>query len=99
MMNSKTAAVKANRLVRNHRVILVVYGQALAIGGHDTHDVNKIDHHRTCNRGRYIRHWSECSRVQAVHKVLKEPDSQVPVSRIAGLLNNATYLASRKESA
>ena len=100
-MNSKTTAIKANRLIQNHQVILVAYGQALVIGDHDTYHVNKIGHRCTCNCrwGRHKIYRAECSRVQAARKALKDHGSQVPVDRITELLDNATYIASRKESA
>ena len=100
-MNSKTTALKASRLIENHRVILVAYGQALVIGSHDTYHVNKTGHRYTCNRpwGRHKNYRIECSHIQAVRKALKDPASQVPVDRIAELLDNAIYFANLKESA
>lgn len=100
-VNSKTTAIKGNRPIENHRVILVAYGQALVIGDHDTYHVNKIRHRCTCDCrwGRHKNCWGECSHVQAMRKALKDVASQVPADRIARLLHNATHIASRKEVA
>ncbi len=90
-MKSKAITEKADRLHKNYRVILLTSTQALVIGDHDTYDVTKLSFRWKCNCpwGRYKGHWSECSHVAAVHKALLDPNSQVPVARLAELLQYA----------
>ncbi len=93
-MNCNTVNEKANRLHKNYRVILLAPGQALVIGDHDTYDVTKLSFRWKCNCrwGRFKGHWSECSHVKAVRKALLDPSSQVPVARLAQLLQSAGRL-------
>jgi hypothetical protein len=97
-MSRKSITDKADRLKKNYRVILLGPGQALVIGDHDTYDVTRLSFRWSCNClwGRHKGHWSECSHVVAVRKALLDPESQAPVARLAGLLQEVKRL---KESA
>ena len=97
-MSRKTVTDKADRLKKNYRVILMGPGQALVIGDHDTYDVTNLPFRWSCNCpwGRHKGRWSECSHVVAVRQAQMDPDSQTPVARLAGLLQE---LKQMKESA
>jgi len=97
-MSLKTISEKADRLQQNHRVILLGPGQALVIGDHDTYDVTMLSYRWSCNCpwGRHKGRRSECSHVLAVRRAQMDPQSQAPVARLAGLLQE---LKSMKESA
>ncbi len=90
-MSTKTIFVKADRLYRSYRVILLGATNALVIGDHDTYDVTKLSYRWTCNClwGRYKSHWCDCSHIVAVRKALQDPSSQAPVARLAQLLQDA----------
>lgn len=87
---------KADRLKKSYRVILTGGSEALVIGDHDTYRVSRLlgDRWRcTCPWGRYRGHWKECSHVVAVKRARKDPSSQAPVIRLAGILATAQTVA------
>ncbi|MBS2039156.1 hypothetical protein JST97_29505 [bacterium] len=100
-MNRKSISEKADRLNKNHRVILLSDVKALVIGDHDTYDVIKLSFRWSCNCqwGRFKSHWADCSHVVAVRTALKDPASQAPVARLAEILHDAIHSTSGRRTA
>lgn len=92
---------KAGRLCKSHRVILLGPGRALVIGDHDTYSLCNLGKRWLCNClwGSRQGHWRDCSHVMAVRLALKDPASQVPVARLADLINLSLDSMYQKESA
>ena len=90
-MNHETISNKADRLKSNFRAILLSGTQAIVIGDHDTYNVVRVGPKWSCNCkwGRLKSHWADCSHVVSVRRALKDPSSQVPVARLADLVNLA----------
>lgn len=84
----ETVSQKADRLKKNHRVILTGPSQALVIGDHNTYGVAKPYGRWMCDCpwGRYKGHWKHCSHIVAVKRALKDPTSQEPVKKLAEML-------------
>lgn len=100
-MIRKSISEKAERLNKNHRVILLSDVKALVIGDHDTYDVIKLSFRWSCNCqwGRFKSHWTDCSHVVAVRKALKDPASQAPVARLAEILHDGFHSTSGRRTA
>ena len=88
---SQTRSEKADRLVHNHRVILLGLGKAVVIGDHDTYDLVRINAQWRCSCpwGQRKGQWSDCSHILALRRSLITPGNQAPVARLADLLNIA----------
>ena len=88
-MNRETISKKADRLKANFRVILLSGTRAVVIGDHDTYEVVRVGSKWSCNCqwGRLKSHWADCSHVVSVRRALRDPSSQVPVARLADLVN------------
>ena len=100
-MNRTSISEKADRLNKNHRVILLSDVKALVIGDHDTYDVIKLSFRWSCNCqwGRFKSHWADCSHVVAVRSALQDPAGQAPVARLAEILHDAIHSTSGRRTA
>lgn len=98
---SKTRQQKADRLMRNHRVILLGPLKAVVIGDHDTYDLVRLGGRWKCSFpwGQRKSHWSDCSHILALRRSLVDPNNQAPVARLAELLSKALVTLSETESA
>ena len=98
---SKTRQQKADRLMRNHRVILLGPSKAVVIGDHDTYDLVRLGGRWKCSCpwGQRRNHWSDCSHILALRRSLLDPHNQAPVARLADLLTKAIDTLSEVESA
>ena len=90
-LKAETVQEKADRLRKNHRVIVVGHEKVLVIGESDTYLVQKqgISWTCDCKWGRYRGHLKDCSHVVAAKQARKDPLGQATVARLADWLMEA----------
>lgn len=98
----ETVPEKAHRLVNTHRVILLEnapgHATAQVIGDHDCYTVRLRPHGAFCEC-RWFRmkgHVKPCSHILATRKAMDEPESQLPLRKLAERLRPTPAPATKR---